>query len=138
MTVGAISVPIGLTVNPFNQQVTTVTNLLNGLIGPATNVQTVMQRLFSPAAFGAYLSNFYFLRADLFYWAKMTKELIGSSTALSTVLGNITLPGSLTQGLGFALNELRTVSTQLQAQVDRKSTRLNSSHLDLSRMPSSA
>ena len=84
MTVGSISVLIGLTVNPFNQQVATVTNLLNGLIGPATNVQTIVQRLFSPAAFGLYLNNFNFLRADLFFWAKMTKELIGSITTLGT------------------------------------------------------
>ena len=45
------------------------------------------------------------------------------------------LPG-LTATMALAL--MTTLTLKLPANEDRKSTRLNSSHLDLSRMPSSA
>ena len=113
MNVGAVTIPIGLTVATLTRQVNTATNLINGLIGPANNVQAAVSNLFSAGG----LNNFNFLRADLIFWAKMTKELIVGNSVLKTVLGNIALPSSLTQGLTTALSQLTAVNTQLQTQL---------------------
>ena len=116
MTVGSVTIPIGLTIPALSQQINTATNLINGLIGPANNIQTVMAGIFSPVGFSQYLNNFNFLRADLVFWMKMTKELTVGNSALNTVLSNITLPSSLTLGLTSALTQLTTVNAQLQTQ----------------------
>ena len=49
-----------------------------------------------------------------------------------TVIISATFPGANAETLS------RTVAAPIEEQLDRKSTRLNSSHLKLSRMPSSA
>lgn len=116
MNVGSVTIPVGLTVASLSQQVNTARNLINGLIGPANSVQGAMANIFTAAGFNQFLGNFNFLRADLIFWAKMTRELTTGNTALRTVLGNLSLPSSLTTGLTDALTQLRGVSAQLQTQ----------------------
>ena len=61
----------------------------------------------------------------------------GSATAIAAQFPDVTLITS-TENLGFA-NANNLAATHARSDwIDRKSTRLNSSHTDISRMPSSA
>ncbi|TAG98733.1 MAG: hypothetical protein EAZ18_00210 [Oscillatoriales cyanobacterium] len=117
MNVGSVVIPIRLDNAVLDQQVKTATDLINGLIGPANNIQTVMAGIFSGAAIGGFLDNFNFLKADLMLWIKINKDLIGGTSALTTVLNNISIPSSLITGLTNASNQLIAVKNQLQSQL---------------------
>ena len=60
-----------------------------------------------------------------------------ASTANSGIPGWVA-PTLDPQEIDKRIQELKTVQFWLEQNVDRKSTRLNSSHIPLSRMPSSA
>ena len=68
----------------------------------------------------------------------VAKVLVESDGKVAAVLG-VVLAELLLQGLGRLLGMVKgQVREDVMADVDRKSTRLNSSHGKLSRMPSSA
>ena len=75
----------------------------------------------------------------LFYSAGGLVLLAVILIAGNFLISVIKVRADLTQGSVYTLSEgTRTILSKLEAPVDRKSTRLNSSHVSESRMPSSA